>query len=195
MSDAVTSANQHLRDALTLYRQEEIERVNAFNREMTELRDRIAGIEKMIGPLRTTSYGERAPARSPEATVALARVNSHDEFVVPQELISQLTGLSQPEALVRIAQGNNGILRTVEAKQILLKAGLITGNPKNAISHMFQLLKDADRFGKIGFEFEKIGPGAFQLHAHRGGRMSDEGYSDVLTRAVDSPEDGPGEEL
>jgi hypothetical protein len=76
----------------------------------------------------------------------------------------KLRGLTQPEALIRIVQENGAVLRTVEAKPILIKAGLAKGQQKNVYGHIFQLMKGTERFAKLGVRWKKIGPGEYRLH-------------------------------
>ncbi|MDQ3044592.1 MAG: hypothetical protein M3R06_05495 [Chloroflexota bacterium] len=165
MSDAITSADHHLREALALLRREESERLEDFNREMAHIRQRISAIQTALSPTTNNDVAERqvvppskALERFPEQRFA-----RRTTFVVPSDLVPQLKGSTQPEALIKIAQYYDGTLRTAEAKQILIKARLITGNPKNALSHLYALLRDTDRFKHLDGDFEKIDPGVFRL--------------------------------
>ncbi len=69
--------------------------------------------------------------------------------------IASLRGLKQVEALTKIAQHGGGRLRTVDAKKLMLQAGLIK-NPKNANNILFSVIQ---RSGK----FERVEPGVYRL--------------------------------
>lgn len=68
----------------------------------------------------------------------------------------RLRGLTQPEALIRIAEGNDGVLRVVDAKRIFLEAKLAKGQIRNVNGHIHHILTRSDRF-------ERIEPGVFRL--------------------------------
>jgi hypothetical protein len=67
----------------------------------------------------------------------------------------QVRGLTQHQALERIAKANNGRFKLVDAKKVLVAAGLVT-TPKNAYS----ILAGAIRRGA---KFRKVGPGEYEL--------------------------------
>ncbi len=69
--------------------------------------------------------------------------------------VGALRGLKQVEALVKIAEHGGGIIRSAEAKALLLQAGLIS-NPKNAANILFSVMQ---RSGK----FERVEPGVYRL--------------------------------
>lgn len=62
--------------------------------------------------------------------------------------LDSLRGLTQIEALTRIAEHNGGRLETALAKKILLLAGLIK-NPKNANNILFSVIQRSGRFERI----------------------------------------------
>ena len=61
---------------------------------------------------------------------------------------------NQKEALSYIADQNDGVLRIAEAKQALIKAGLIRGQPKYAYGHIHNMLKNDDGY-------DQVDPGVF----------------------------------
>ena len=69
-----------------------------------------------------------------------------------------LSGLTQRAALRRIAEENGGVLNTAEAGRILVAAGLVTGNPRYAGSHLYNIVKKSPHFAYIA-------PGTFRLTA------------------------------
>jgi len=70
-------------------------------------------------------------------------------------LIGELHGLTQKEALVKIAKANKGVLHTKAAKSVMLRAGLIKSS-KNASQIIFNTVL------KSGL-FVKAAPGEYEL--------------------------------
>jgi hypothetical protein len=73
-------------------------------------------------------------------------------FIYPPE---NLRGLTHIQALERIAKANDGKLRIVDAKHVMIAARLIT-TPKNAYSIISSDILRSERF-------EKTAPGEFRL--------------------------------
>lgn len=69
---------------------------------------------------------------------------------------TRLRGLTQTEALVYIAENNNGMLRVTDARDIFVEARLARGKPRNVPGHIHHLLRNSDRF-------EYVEPGVFRL--------------------------------
>jgi hypothetical protein len=69
--------------------------------------------------------------------------------------VSSLRGMKQVEALTKIAQHEDGVLRTATAKRLFLQAGLIK-TPKNANNIIFAVV---NRSGL----FDRIEPGVYRL--------------------------------
>lgn len=156
------SAEDHLRDLLRVWRTEESTRVTAFERGIARLREQIVGAEALLA-LEVAKQSDDGRASLDTLPLFRPGPSAPEAAPVSPRVVKGLRGLSHPEALVRIAQASGGVLRTVEAKRILLDAGLITGNPKNAAGHIFSLLRDETRFERLGIRFEKIGPGQYRL--------------------------------
>jgi len=68
----------------------------------------------------------------------------------------ELQGLTQIEALVRIAERNGGVLNVADARRILIATGLTKGKTKNVASHLYHMLREAK-------QFEKGDVGAYRL--------------------------------
>lgn len=68
----------------------------------------------------------------------------------------KLKGLTQIEALIQIANQNDGVLRVVEAKNVFVESGLVKGKVKNVSGHIYHTLGRSDRF-------ERVEPGVFRL--------------------------------
>lgn len=68
----------------------------------------------------------------------------------------RLRGLSHMKALVRIAQETNGVIRTTEARDILMRSGIASGKPRNVNSHIHTLLSRSE-------QFEWVSAGVYRL--------------------------------
>lgn len=95
----------------------------------------------------------------------LTEASRHDEPKPEQPALPSFTttkwarnlhGLTQPQALVRIAELSGGNIRVADAKDILLLTRIATARPENLRSHLHRLLTSSERF-------EKIGRGEFRL--------------------------------
>lgn len=78
------------------------------------------------------------------------------EVESPTVTASDLRGLKYKEALHKIAERNNGLVSVMEAKRLLIAAGIATGTPKHVGPRLYNVLRDSE-------EFEKVGRGAFRL--------------------------------
>ncbi len=106
-----------------------------------------------LSPLVSPRLVANKPVRSGES--ATASTSNQPQPARVTELVRKVRGLTQIEALKRIAQHSDGIVRTIEAKPVFIKATLTKGNPKHVGSHLYHLLDDSP-------EFEKIAPGTFR---------------------------------
>lgn len=113
-----------------------------LRREREEIGENLARIDDQI--------------RSVEVTMNLYRkTGKTHEPAVYKTLASELQGKTQLQALIHIASKTNGRLKVVDAKRVMLEAGLIR-NPKNALSMLYTIIS---RSGK----FEKTSPGKYRL--------------------------------
>ena len=69
--------------------------------------------------------------------------------------INELQGLTQVEALVKLAKANGNRIKTKEAKRLLLAAGLIKSK-KNAANILFTTIQRSEKF-------KRIAPGDYEL--------------------------------
>jgi len=76
----------------------------------------------------------------------------------PGAEFSWLRGLTQAQALERIAKKNGGRVKVRDAKRILLSAGLIK-TPKNANNIIFNVIQ------RVEGKFRRIAPGEYELVA------------------------------
>jgi len=68
---------------------------------------------------------------------------------------SDLKGLTQLEALTKIAKANNNRLKLITAKDLLLRAG-VTKSRKNANNIIFNVIKRSELF-------KRVAPGEYEL--------------------------------
>lgn len=146
MSSASPSTIGDLTTLLARLRADEAALMEEYEERLATLRQRIAAVQltldlfvnvPQIGPTDATGY---RPIQAPG-------VNGWR---------SKLAGLTQPQALARIAEENGGRLRITEAKRILIAAGHVKGSHKNVSSHIYHLLGNSDRW-------RKEEPGLFRL--------------------------------
>jgi hypothetical protein len=68
---------------------------------------------------------------------------------------NELRGLTQLDAMIKIAKSNNNRIKLVTAKELLLRAG-VTKSRKNANNIIFNVIKRSQRF-------KRISPGEYEL--------------------------------
>lgn len=134
-----------------------------YHGRVAELNHNIAAYERVIAcetgtpiPASTTS-----PNPLPAVSEPITRQTDPRQSLSPEPDRStswtrSLRGLTQPEALIRIAEENGGLVRVMDAKKIFLEAGLSKGKLKNVNSHIHHILARSDRF-------ERVGAGVFRL--------------------------------
>lgn len=61
---------------------------------------------------------------------------------------AQVKGLTQEKALIRLAKANGGRFKLAVARNLLLKAGLIS-NKKNATNIIFTVIQRSDKFERV----------------------------------------------
>lgn len=79
---------------------------------------------------------------APEAAIAIAGATNG--------WARRLRGMSQHEAVIQIAEDNGGVVRTKDAAEILLKAGLSTADPRNLYRYVLSFLTTSGKFVKAG---------------------------------------------
>jgi hypothetical protein len=75
-----------------------------------------------------------------------------NRFIFPPP---QLKGLTQPQALERIAKANNGRFKIVEVIPVLVEAGILKKS-KNSYSIIFGTIQRTEKY-------ERVGPGEYGL--------------------------------
>ena len=98
--------------------------------------------------------------RAVEITVMLCRNGEGVDVDIYETIIAKLRKAkaqdkTQLEALEMIAASNNGQLKVVNAKRLMLESGFIS-NPKTADSIIYTLIARSGKFGKIN-------PGEYRL--------------------------------
>jgi len=113
-----------------------------LRREREEIGKRLAEADNQIQAVEVTMnlYRKTGVVHEPAAYKTLAL---------------ELQGMTQLKALIHIASKTNGRLKVVDAKRLMLEAGLIR-NPKTALSMLYTIIS---RSGK----FEKTSPGKYRL--------------------------------
>ena len=81
--------------------------------------------------------------------------NKADDIVQQTLVVPDLQGLTQHDALIKLARANNNRVRISQAKDILLHEKLIS-SPKHAYTILYNVLTKSDRF-------KKVRPGEFEL--------------------------------
>lgn len=119
-----------------------------------------AELEKMRKPLAQ----REAALLHIQGLIAYYQTTPESRTVEPEEAIgevmvtiptSKLKGLSHSEAVVAIAKYNGGIVRTQEAKRLMIKAGIMK-DTENSTNMAHNAINRIDKF-------ERIGPGEYRL--------------------------------
>jgi len=122
-----------------------------LGQQVSELRAKIDQLQKHLDSVATTLalLGQPEPAKIPQENDYI--------FTVPQDIVSpsDLQGLTQIEALVKIAKANNNRVRLTTARDLIVAAGLTTSH-KNAMNIIFNVIKRSDKF-------KKASPGIYEL--------------------------------
>lgn len=155
-------------DLVTLLKQLRDEEAQ-YDRQLTAVRQEISMVEQVLAiAQRRSDIGVTlaAPPSIPTVSVKPPVQPIHSPAVAihtysnattsrTKDLARKVRGLTQIEALRRIAQQSGGIVRTIELKPIFIEAKLSKGNPRNVGSHLYHLLNGAE-------EFEKVEAGTFR---------------------------------
>lgn len=91
-------------------------------------------------------------------TLALLGGEEKDIEEPPAPLVQprELRNLTQLDALIHIANRNNGRVKIREAKALLSRASLLNGNPKDWYNILFTIIKRSEKFAHVG-------PGEYEL--------------------------------
>jgi len=122
--------------------------------ELVELKRKL---QAKIGALEQQLTDSKAKYQAVITTLDMLGYREHDDVTQGNLLVvqSEFKGLTQVQALEKIARANHGRFTMRDAKRILLSAGLIK-NPKNAYNILFSAIQRSDRFVRIA-------PGEYEL--------------------------------
>ena len=153
--DAV--AYKHLADARASFHV----KAARLNEALADVQRKINAIDAMLGAPITTIDEQQdppvvtKPARAARTVKPVARKQEMPNTsqlgrAELQSWAGKLKGLSHNEALVRIAEENEGVVRSAEAAHILTGIGHVKGKRGNAAGHMHRLLRESNRFVREG---------------------------------------------
>lgn len=93
-----------------------------------------------------------------EAVIRLYEAEKAGEESVPTLVpLESLKGLTQIEALTKIARASGGKFRISDARALLVKAGLINSPKGNENNILFNAIARSDKFKRVGYgEYELI---------------------------------------
>jgi hypothetical protein len=77
------------------------------------------------------------------------------ESLTPNAVMPKLRGLTHEQAVIKLAKHNGGILRTQDAKRLMIKAGIMR-ETKNSTNMAHNAIKRTDMF-------ERVSPGEYRL--------------------------------
>jgi hypothetical protein len=141
MGGALVEYSKQTRDELLELRSELLRQVN-------ELQKRIQAIDVILPEL-----SQRKEAARIDRTYPLP---GDPKIQVKRIDLSLLRGMKQMPALKVIARAQGGIVRTNEAKELMVHAGVVK-NSKNAYKMVYNLIKNSDEFQPTGT------PGEYRL--------------------------------
>lgn len=157
--DTIT-ADELLTAALRKLRDDESALRSEYDYRLGELRRRIEAVQAAISksaPVHHVRPPTHATAPLPSFVLPLPDSKPPTHALIPLDEWTQiLDGLSQVEALIRIAERNGGLLRVRDARDILIHTGKTQGKPRNVPSHIYHVVKASGRFVKHE-------PGVFRL--------------------------------
>ena len=114
---------------------------------LVELRDRLRERVKVL-----RQQLDEAERQLSSVTVAMELLGYKGASPIDDSIRSiepaSLKGLTQEQALVRIAKSNNGKFLVAVAKRLLLAAGLIK-NPKNANNIIYNVIARSGKFNRL----------------------------------------------
>jgi hypothetical protein len=158
MIDENATAEDLLRAALRKLRDEEEALRREYDVRLDALYRRIYAVRTALGDDDDTGTvaTEQEPLRLPAIALPASATRASEVRLPPTRWARILSGVSQTEALIRIAIENGGILRVSDAKRILIDAGKVRGQHKNVPGHIYHLVHASEKF-------EKVAPGVFRL--------------------------------
>ena len=133
-------------------------RLEKMRRPFLELE---ADLEHIKG---TVAFYERKATEAANAAAELAPLA--ESLATPDSIpLSRLKSLSHSDAVIAIAKHNGGVVRTQEAKQLMIKAGIMS-KTKNSTNMAHNAIKRTGRF-------ERVSPGQYRLKTKEEPKIED----------------------
>ncbi len=133
--------------------------MNTTKQNFPELEDLKRRLEQQIDTVKAQLAQLQKQLESVTTTSALLKQeeNMHLSFMQTMNAVaaSDLRGLTQLDALVKIAKANSNRLKLTIAKDLLLRSG-VTKSRKNANNIIFNVIKRSERF-------KRVAPGEYEL--------------------------------
>jgi hypothetical protein len=139
--------------------------MNSGNEIVNQLRADEKAIQEKLEKLRKPIAQLEADLQHIQGAIAFyQRSSTSNKTVIEEQVIvegyaaipvSRLKGLSHSDAAIAIAKYNGGIVRTQEAKGLMIKAGIMS-RTKNSTNMAHNAINRTDKF-------ERIAPGEYRL--------------------------------
>jgi hypothetical protein len=133
--------------------------MNSGDEFVNQLRVLEKNIQDKLEKLRKPIAQLEADLQHIQGTIAICQRNDNKTITESEETVTEviprLKGLNHADAVVAIAKHNGGIVRTQEAKRIMIKAGIMS-RTKNSTNMAHNAIKRSERF-------EKVSPGEYRL--------------------------------
>ena len=121
------------------------------------------GIQSQLEKMRKPVLELEAVLKNIQGTIAFYEDKAHTQAMteVMTDVVSsalglpKLKGLSHSEAVIAIAKHNGGVVRTQDAKRLMIKAGIMS-QTKNSTNMAHNAINRIDKF-------ERIAPGEYRL--------------------------------
>jgi hypothetical protein len=153
MNSGENTVNQLLSDEKAI--QEKLARVR---KSIMQLEADLQHIQGAIAFYRRNTSSLRVADFDAEIKVATATPE-----MLPMIPLSRLKGLSHSNAAIAIARHNGGVVRTQEAKRLMIKAGIMS-NTKNSTNMAHNAIKRTEMF-------DKVSPGEYRLRSDINGDL------------------------
>ena len=127
----MTSQNATLNDVRTILAQKRSEKAT-LETKLSNLAEDIGAIERVLSMVPNGTMDSKALSPTVQMTTSELR-----------------TKRTQKDALDSIADKDGGRIKVGIAKQLLIEAGFVKGNPKNVYGHIYNLLKNDNRYEPV----------------------------------------------
>jgi hypothetical protein len=115
--------------------------------KLEKLRQPIAQLESDLQHIRgVIEFYQRSASKNPTSKIAEEVKDFTDAIVAASSL--RLKGLSHAEAAIAIAKSNGGVVRTQEAKHLMIKAGIMS-RTKNSTNMAHNAIQRSGMFERV----------------------------------------------